>query len=108
MPSAGIHVVKVEIGTPSKAVYPSLDTGSSNMYVNDADNAYCKSMSDGTTTSALPIGIADAISKSFDGKYSSDDKDYIFDCSKVNRTLLSVDFGGFNISANISNFVTPS
>ena len=61
----------------------------------------------GTTTSALPTEIADAIGRSFDGKYSSDDEGYIFDCSKVNNTQLSIDFGGFNISANISNFVTP-
>ncbi|CAI4720905.1 CQS_1a_G0043630.mRNA.1.CDS.1 [Saccharomyces cerevisiae] len=62
----------------------------------------------GTTFSTLPTEIADAIGKSFDGKYNSRDQGYIFDCSKVNDTLLSVDFGGFNISANISNFVTPA
>ncbi|CAI4407057.1 BDN_1c_G0027790.mRNA.1.CDS.1 [Saccharomyces cerevisiae] len=62
----------------------------------------------GTTFSYLPTEIAEAIGKSFDGKYSSDDQGYIFDCSKVNDTLLSVDFGGFNISANISNFVTSA
>ena len=61
----------------------------------------------GTSTSVLPTEIADAIGRSFDGKYSSDDEGYIFDCSKVNNTQLSIDFGGFNISANISNFVTP-
>ena len=62
----------------------------------------------GTSTSVLPTKIADAIGRSFDGKYSSDDQGYIFDCAKVNNTLLSFDFGGFNISANISNFVTPA
>lgn len=61
----------------------------------------------GTSYSSLPTEIADAIGRSFDGKYSSDNRGYIFDCSKVNNTLLSIDFGGFNISANISNFVTP-
>nr|CAI6494281.1 BBF_HP1_G0016680.mRNA.1.CDS.1 [Saccharomyces cerevisiae] len=60
----------------------------------------------GTTYSTLPTEIADSIGKFFDGKYSSDDQGYIADCSKMNNTLLSIDFGGFNISANISNFVT--
>ncbi|CAI4035797.1 hypothetical protein SMKI_08G2600 [Saccharomyces mikatae IFO 1815] len=60
----------------------------------------------GTTYSSLPTEVAHAIGKSFDGKYSSGDQGYTFDCSKVKDTLLSIDFGGFNISANISNFVT--
>ncbi|MCQ5086580.1 pepsin-like aspartyl protease, partial [Cutibacterium acnes] len=38
----------MEIGTPPQTVYLQLDTGSSDMIVNNADIAYCKSMSDGS------------------------------------------------------------
>ncbi|ONH71172.1 Aspartic proteinase yapsin-6 [Saccharomyces cerevisiae] len=34
----GLYAVKMEIGTPPQTVYLQLDTGSSDMYVNDADN----------------------------------------------------------------------
>ncbi|EDN62065.1 hypothetical protein SCY_1812, partial [Saccharomyces cerevisiae YJM789] len=44
----GVYVVKMEIGTPPQTVYLQLDTGSSDMIVNNADIAYCKSMSDGS------------------------------------------------------------
>lgn len=44
----GVYVVKMEIGTPPQTLYLQLDTGSSDMIVNNADIAYCKSMSDGS------------------------------------------------------------
>ena len=44
----GMYVVKMEIGTPPQTVYLQVDTGSSDMYVNDADNAYCELMSYGS------------------------------------------------------------
>lgn len=83
-----------------------LDSESGNKTVSDIQ--FPVMLDSGTTFSYLPTEIAEAIGKSFDGEYSSDDQGYIFDCSKVNDTLLSVDFGGFNISANISNFVTSA
>ncbi|KOG99275.1 Yps5p DI49_1721, partial [Saccharomyces eubayanus] len=107
---------------PMLQAYNSLDANNPGMFVTAQSVAILDSKSgnktvsevqfpvlfdSGTSTSLLPTEIADAIGKIFDGKYSSDNQGYIFDCSKVNDTLLSVDFGGFNISANISNFVTP-
>ncbi|CAI4407518.1 BDH_1b_G0027880.mRNA.1.CDS.1 [Saccharomyces cerevisiae] len=83
-----------------------LDSESGNKTVSDIQ--FPVMLDSGTTFSYLPTEIAEAIGKSFDGEYSFDDQGYIFDCSKVNDTLLSVDFGGFNISANISNFVTSA
>ena len=83
-----------------------LDGKSGNNTVSDVQ--FPVLLDSGTTFSCLPTEIAEAIGKSFDGKYSSDDQGYIFDCSKANNALLSVDFGGFNISANISNFVTQA
>ncbi|KOG98738.1 pepsin-like aspartic protease DI49_2620, partial [Saccharomyces eubayanus] len=82
-----------------------LDSKSGNKTVSDVQ--FPVLLDSGSSDPTLPTEIADAIGKIFDGKYSSDNQGYIFDCSKVNDTLLSVDFGGFNISANISNFVTP-
>ncbi|WBF12626.1 hypothetical protein N7582_001935 [Saccharomyces uvarum] len=107
---------------PMLQAYNTFDAGGPGMYITAQSVAILDSVSgnktvsevqfpvlfdSGTSTSALPTEIADAIGRSFDGKYSSDNQGYIFDCSKVNNTLLSIDFGGFNISANISNFVIP-
>ncbi|CAI4047470.1 hypothetical protein N7582_004117 [Saccharomyces uvarum] len=92
----------MEITAQSVAI---LDSKSGNKTVSEVQ--FPVLFDSGTSYSVLPTEIADAIGRSFDGKYSSDNQGYIFDCSKVNNTLLSIDFGGFNISANISNSVTP-
>ncbi|CAI1937925.1 Aspartic protease [Saccharomyces pastorianus] len=44
--SAQMYVVKMEIGTPPQTAYLQLDTGSSDLCVNEADTSYCKSLAD--------------------------------------------------------------
>lgn len=60
----------------------------------------------GTSYAALYPDIADPIAEAFEGKYNERNSGYDFDCDKVDEsTRLSIDFGGFNISCRMSNFV---